>query len=46
MTWRLTISWCEGRVKARANVKTKAKLKVDAKVKGNDTTIENPLVGG
>ena len=46
MTWRLTISWWEGRVKARAKVKTNAKLKVDAKVKGNDMTIDNSLVGG
>ena len=46
MTWRLAISWWEGRVKARAKVKTNAKLKVEAKVKGNDMTIDNSLVGG
>ena len=46
MTWRLTISWWEGRVKATAKVKTNAKLKVEAKVKGNDMTIDNSLVGG
>ena len=46
MTWRLTISWWECRVKARAKVKTNAKLKVEAKVKGNDMTIDNSLVGG
>ena len=46
MTWRLTISWWEGRVKAMAKVKTNAKLKVEAKVKGNDMTIDNFLVGG
>ena len=44
MTWRLTISWWEGRVKAKATAKMKAKLKVDAK--GNDLVTGNPPVGG
>ena len=46
MTWRLTISCWEGRVKARAKVKTNAKLKVEAKVKANNITIDNSLAGG
>ena len=46
MTWRLTIFWREGRAKARAKVKTNAQLKVEAKVKHNDMTIDNSLVGG
>ena len=46
MTWRLTIPWWKGRVKAKAKVKTNAKLKVEAKVKGTDMTIDNSLVGG
>ena len=33
-------------MRARAKVKTNAKLKVEAKVKGNDMTIDNSLVGG
>ena len=33
-------------MKAKANVKTNAKLKVEAKVKGNDMTIDNSMVGG
>ena len=44
MTWRLAISWWEGRVKAKAKVKINAKLKVEAKVKGNDITIDNSPV--
>ena len=44
MTWRLTISSCEGKVKAKATPKMKAKLKVEAK--GNDLATCNPLVGG
>ena len=44
MTWRLTISWWEGRVKAKATAKMKAKLKMDAK--DNDLAIGNHLVGG
>ena len=43
MPWRLTISWLEGKVKAKATAKMKAKLKVDAK--GNDLATGNPLVG-
>ena len=35
MTWRLTISWWEGGVKAKAKVETKAKLKVEAKTCGH-----------
>jgi hypothetical protein len=46
MTWRLTISWWEGGVKAKAKVETKAKLKVEAKVKDNDLATDNFLVGG
>ena len=41
MTWRLTIPWWEGRVKAKATAKMKAKLKVEAK--GNDLATGNPL---
>ena len=44
MTWRLTISWWERMVKAKATAKMKAKLKVEAK--GNDLARCNPLVGG
>ena len=43
MTWRLSISWWEGRAKAKATAKMKAKLKVDAK--GNDLATCNPPVG-
>ena len=46
MIWRLAIPGCEGRVKARAKANTNAKLKVEAKVKGNDMTIDNSIVGG
>ena len=45
MTWRLAIPWWEGRLEANAKVKTQATLKVEAKVKGNDMTIDNSLVG-
>ena len=44
MTWRLTISWWEGRAKAKATAKMKAKLKAEAK--GNDLATCNLLVGG
>ena len=46
MTWRLTSSWWEGGVEAKAKVETKAKLKVEAEVKDNDLATDNVLVGG
>ena len=46
MTWRLTIPWWEGRVKANAEMQTKAKLKVEAQVEDNDLATDNFLVGG
>ena len=45
MTWRLTMSWWEGGVEAKAKVETKAKLKVEAKVKDTDLATDKFLVG-
>ena len=42
MTLRLTISWWEGRAKAKATAKMKAKPKVEAKC--NDLANSNHLV--
>ena len=41
----LTISWWEGRVRAKATVTTNAKLKFEATVKDNDLATDNPVVG-
>ena len=46
MTWRLTISWWEGGVEAKAKVETKAKLEVEAEGKDNDLATDTFLVGG
>ena len=46
MTWRLTSSWWEGGVEAKAKVETKAKLKVEAQVKDNDLATDKFLMGG
>ena len=43
MTWRLTISWWEGKVDAKAKMKTK--LKAEAKVTDKDLAPDNFLVG-